>query len=462
MTRPSAPSGISLSAPSSAAPVANNNGPPVPATPAGSGGWLVVAGLFLFTVTWLLPLAVVAWACLSQVAFTVAGRGLVKAQALNHAGFDKGFWLGLSLAAACWVLALAAWVAGKKGEVRAPVSFGLAWLPLSVAWISFGVTWLWQTVLDRPDHDRGYAVAATLALTTGVLGSLPLLARLLTATVALLWRFGRRSALTAGVVAGASVVASLGGAAVEWVVVPAIASELAAKPSVEHAESTERFGHGDPLPTFALTLMQESLYPDTVLNDELAPADAAAPPTLPAPVPDPLPPPGNDDTARCFDALGADCGIKPCPVDVAKSFLIRTLQQADAEDVAHATLIEVCLKAGLFESVEMWRQVYYKRVNWRRSDLKYRGWNQRRCPLDAWQEPVPPAPARSDGELDEEALAAAICRLSERDQCVVRAWMRDQSDLLTRLECDLPSDGMVRKQRVRAFERLRGVLTGGA
>jgi DNA-directed RNA polymerase specialized sigma subunit len=69
--------------------------------------------------------------------------------------------------------------------------------------------------------------------------------------------------------------------------------------------------------------------------------------------------------------------------------------------------------------------------------------------------PVPEAE-----EVDDEALEAGLCQLSERDQCVLRAWLLEEPDLAVMSKCGLTSTDMVRQQRRRAIARLREKILG--
>lgn len=446
------------------------------AAPATDGGCLVLIGITMFAVTWLLPFAILFWFGLVTLAARISGRVLTQAQAFSHVSFDAGFWAGLVTAAACLLIVLWVWLDSKGQQILGFLTWGLAVLPLGLATLVGGGTWVWQTFLDKPEHDGGFATAATLLLSAGLLGPLPIAGQIGTDTIGWLWRVSQRTSMVAGFVAGGTIVASLAMGIVDWVVAPTVLPEIE---SVLQLLPSDPVGQRDALPKFALNFAGAFMRPRRIVGAaaEVTPSDVPPPlvaperkATLPrwvlpavargiaATAPLLAQPTAQDETGACFEALGSDCGDKPCPVDQVKALLMmRRFQEADAADIAHATMLEVC--GGAKPADRNWQAAYYKRAHWRRID-EYRRVSKL-CTFDERAEDARvtfPVPAYSD--IDDRTLHAAMCRLREVDQCVLRAkYFDDMPDALIMGRCGLPSLAMLRKQLERARKELKKVLT---
>lgn len=401
-------------------------------------------GVGVFMLTWLLPLAFFAWAFVEQFLLRLAGRILVQAQALNHTSFDKGFWMGLFIAVVIALGTIWDWLFDKKKEIRSPLSWGLAAFPLAGALLIGAITWLWQTVLDRPQDDRGYAVAATLLGVCGVFGMLVVAGRLAVAVVGWFWRVGSGEGFVAGAVAIGTLLAGLFAGFVEHAAFPMVSEAIAAQSAGIPNHPPEGFGAGPKAPQLALELMYQALHSD----DTPVPSEVRQ---LPVAQTGPV-----DD---CLNALGADCGNRPCPIDNVKIMLTQrsSLQQADIEDVAHGTLLEVCLKATAIDTAETWRKALFWRAQ-RRPMGKYRR-TASECRLIDRVRAEQDLPVSPEREIDDDALKAALCSLSETDQCVLRAkFYEDLSGADIMRRCGLPSEAMARQQLTRAKDRLRNKL----
>lgn len=432
--------------------------PPASSMPESGAGCLPVVGLIAFGVTWLLPLALLGWAVAFGLSCKVAGRVLANADAFSHRRFDYGFvWgviaLALGLFGVVWD-----WVAAKKGEENdAPMSLALAWLPLGFGALFGSGAWLWQTVLDRPLDDAGFAAAATLVMAAGCIGSVPLAFRVAWLPCAWLWQLAKKSGVAAGFVGGATLVAAAGAGLVEYQALPTLEQEIAEARTTGVDHPAGGFGRGNQAAEFALQLAYAAHHegespPVAQTETPRALGSGKVRPAIPAfGLPD-----TRDLTNDCLAALGSDCADKPCPVEREKLQLrARLIQPTDIEDIVHATLLEVCLRAQRGQGPDDWRGALHWRVSKRTTDYhRYRGrWNA--CEVDDLLDAITPLPVPVETEVDHEHLHAALCRLSLQDQCVLRARYFDGMDeILVAAKCHL-SYAAARKQLERARKRLR-------
>ena len=168
----------------------------------------------------------------------------------------------------------------------------------------------------------------------------------------------------------------------------------------------------------------------------------------------------QDPAGRCLDALGGNCIDRPCPIVQAIAIVAKKgLQPADAEDVAHDTMVEVCLNAIDGETSKSWTQALIRRVQFRRIDYLRR--SAKVCAYEGNLDRRRALNALGDGETDDGELKAAICDLSKIDKCVVTArYWDDLDDSSIASKCGMTSTAMVRKQLERARGKLKKALTG--
>lgn len=463
--------------------------PPVPElakAPQSSPGCLQVAGIGIFSLTWLGPLIVLGWLVSFGLSATVAGRMLKQAHCTTHFSFDNGFWLGVGLLGFGVAVEAVRWLsADAAAPPKTHMSNAFAWWPLALGAGAAAGTWLWQLVLNQPLDDMGFAAAATLVIAVGVLGSVPILLRLASLPVRLLWAVSKLSAVAAGMVAGGTLVAGALAGLVEYGSGTAVVEAFAEAQAQRIHPPARQLGSGDKAPDFVLRVAlaaadSEEVSPAgaedvTGAASELPPAAAlqtarpatfgAARPYGPGPRLD-LERRPKAATNRCVDELGANCGVRPCAFDEVKARLRRRLQEADATFVANVALFEVCMNAVEGESLDVWRGALYSRAMWREGDELRRQWKEckryARLPIDDSRPAMPPAAQREAAAAAiRTQIANALCTLSETDQCVLRAWLEEQADALTATLCDLTNEAMVRQQRKRAIDRLRGKVSNG-
>jgi len=168
-------------------------------------------------------------------------------------------------------------------------------------------------------------------------------------------------------------------------------------------------------------------------------------------------------TAACLSALGEGCTTRPCPVDQVKTSLRGRVQAADAEDIAHDLLLEICMRATPLDTAEAWRKAYLGRADWRATDAYRRAgrWDKAKC-KGAFRSDGMYGSDYRDAETDHADLYAALCALSEKNRCVVHArYYDDLSDSEIARQCSLPLDAMVRQQLTRARKILRNLMEQG-
>ena len=166
----------------------------------------------------------------------------------------------------------------------------------------------------------------------------------------------------------------------------------------------------------------------------------------------------QDATGRCLDALGGNCIEKPCPVIQATQIVAsKGIQRADSEDIAHSTLVEVCLKATDAEGPREWTQALMWRAQRRRIDYARR--SARTCSFDAAIDANRSLRALAP-EVNDRDVSAAMCEVGETDRCVLVArYWEDLDDATIAAKCGVGSTAMVRKQLERARARLKAALT---
>lgn len=204
---------------------------------------------------------------------------------------------------------------------------------------------------------------------------------------------------------------------------------------------------------------QERNKPQTLEPIDVKSLMAKYPPS-PAPLPALRSPDvSQDPVGRCLEALGGNCEERPCPIVQAIAVVAKKgLQPADAQDVAHDTLVEVCLNATDGETPTSWAQALIRRVQFRRIDYLRR--SAKVCAYEGNLDRRRALNTLGDGEIDDGKLRAAMCSLSKIDKCVVTARYWDNlDDSSIAAKCGMTSTAMVRKQLERARGKLKLALT---
>lgn len=139
---------------------------------------------------------------------------------------------------------------------------------------------------------------------------------------------------------------------------------------------------------------------------------------------------------------------------VTRSRELSVLPAAEAEDLARALMLEICVNAELGQTPDIWRSRYYWRAKKRKFSVLEK--LQRHCSLDERPEPRPVQQPSLEREENTKRFNAVLCKVwTVQEQCLVRAFViQELSDAEAAILCGSPSPDAARQMRWRALQKI--------